>query len=70
MYRDTTSQTVLVNTVEHVALFMYEQLADSIISFVFAVRYPETHNLLRRTLVQSVTLHLVILVRKIVKIDY
>jgi hypothetical protein len=69
MYRDTTSQTVLVNTVELVALFMYEQLADSI-SFVFAVRYPETHNLLRRTLVQSVTLHLVILVRKIAKSDY
>jgi hypothetical protein len=69
MYRDTTSQTVLVNTVAHVALFMYERLADSV-SFFFAVRCPETHNLLRRTLVESVTLHLVTLVRKIVNSDY
>jgi hypothetical protein len=69
MYRDTTSQTVLVNTVARVVLFTYQQLAYSI-SFVFAVRYSETRNLPRRTLVQSVTLHLVILLSKIAKNDY
>ena len=50
---------------------MYEQLAESI-SFVFAVRYPETNtrNLLRQKLVQSVTLHLVRHVRKIAENEY
>jgi hypothetical protein len=69
MYRDTTSQTVTVNPVAHIALFMYEQLVDRI-SFVFALRYPETNNLLRQTLVQSVTLYHVRLFRKIAESEY
>ena len=69
MYRDTTSQTVLVNLVAHVALFIYEEIKDSI-PFVFAVRDPETNNEIRQTLVQSVTLHLARRVRKIAKSEY